>query len=421
MNMRLVCLLIAGMSAFGQSLSGDWVNEHWKLDARGWVRMHLEQTGPALKATGGDGEMTGTFRDGKISLEGKKGKASGTLENGEIHGSAVLDGDEVQWRAYRESSKPAAPVTHTFEPKEFHRVFTGTIAPVLRINSGDTVKTWTVDAGGNDANGKKRSNGGNPETGPFYVEGALPGDQLAVKLTRVRPNRDSASSGGRIVASALNPYYLMNLEQVKNFDSEWTLDREKGIARLKNPTPKLKDFTVPLRPMMGCIAVAPPGEMTFRSGFLGAYGGNMDYNEVREGVTLYLPVFRPGALLFIGDGHAAQGDGELTGDALETSMDVEFTVEVIRDGSRGQNGPRMESADYLMAMGIAGSLPDAFQAGTTELSKWLAKEYGLNPSEVAMVLGSSIRYDIAEVVDPYVNVVAKVSKKALATLSKKQP
>jgi amidase len=159
--------------------------------------------------------------------------------------------------------------------------------------------------------------------------------------------------------------------------------------------------------------------MVYRSGFLGQFGGNMDYNEMREGVTLYLPVFQPGALLFVGDGHALQGDGELTGNALETSMDIEIKVDLIRDGARGQGGPRVENDDYLMAMGIAGSLNEALQTATTELSKWLARDYGLNPAEVSAVLGTSMRYDIAEVVDPYVNVVAKVGKKALAPLKKK--
>jgi acetamidase/formamidase len=140
----------------------------------------------------------------------------------------------------------------------------------------------------------------------------------------------------------------------------------------------------------------------------------MDYNEIREGVTLYLPVFQPGALLFLGDGHAAQGDGELTGDALETSTEYSFTVDVIRN--HRLQGPRAENAEFRMASGIANSLPEALQQATTSLSQWLADDFQLNPNEVAIVLGSSIHYDIAEVVDPLVHVVAKVSKKALEGL-----
>ena len=185
---------------------------------------------------------------------------------------------------------------------------------------------------------------------------------------------------------------------------------------LAKPSEHLKDYRVKLQPMLGCVAVAPPDKQTFRSGWLGSYGGNMDYNSLREGVTLYLPVYQEGALLFVGDGHAAQGDGELTGDALETSMDVEFTVNLIRGQSTG--GPRAENDEYLMAMGIANSLPDAIRQATTQLARWLERDYHLTPNESAVVLGTAIRYDIAELVDPQVNIVAKISKTALAGLAK---
>lgn len=142
----------------------------------------------------------------------------------------------------------------------------------------------------------------------------------------------------------------------------------------------------------------------------------MDYNQVREGVTVYFPVFVPGALLFVGDGHAAQGAGELTGDALETSMDIEFAVDVV--AGHAPPNPRMENTEYLMASGIAGSLDDAFRAATTNLARWLETTYGLNANEVSSVLGTSIVYDIAEVVDPQPHVVAKVPKSVLANLKK---
>jgi acetamidase/formamidase len=151
-----------------------------------------------------------------------------------------------------------------------------------------------------------------------------------------------------------------------------------------------------------------------RTGFLGSYGGNMDYNQMREGTTLYLPVYAPGALLFIGDGHAAQGDGELTGDALETSMQVEFTVNLIKGEAMG--GPRAENDEYLMSLGIGNSLDDALRAATTRLTNWLQKDYKLEPNEAAIVLGTAMRYDIAEVVDPLVHIVAKIPKSALATI-----
>ena len=154
--------------------------------------------------------------------------------------------------------------------------------------------------------------------------------------------------------------------------------------------------------------------MVFRSGYPGRFGGNMDYNRLREGVTLYLPVSQPGAMLFMGDGHAAQGDGELTGNALETSMDIEFTVDVIP--GKGASMPRAEDDEFLMAMGIAGSLTEAFQIATTEMARWLEERHKLKAKEVASVLGMAMLYDIAEVVDPYVNVVARVPKEMLAPI-----
>jgi acetamidase/formamidase len=166
--------------------------------------------------------------------------------------------------------------------------------------------------------------------------------------------------------------------------------------------------------MLGCVGVAPPNGQTFRSGWLGPWGGNMDYNGLREGVTVYLPVFQDGALLFVGDGHALEGDGELTGDALETSMDVEFTVNLIRGMST--QAPRFENDEFLMASGIGGSLQDALQQSTTQLANWLQRDYKLSPNESNIILGAAMRYEIAEVVDPQVHIVAKISKAVLATL-----
>jgi amidase len=133
-----------------------------------------------------------------------------------------------------------------------------------------------------------------------------------------------------------------------------------------------------------------------------------------EGVTLYLPVYHPGALLTMGDAHAAMGDGEVTGSALETSVDVEFTVDVIPGFASA--GPRLENADYIMAMGVAGSVADSIQVATSELANWLKRDYRLSDSEVALLLGAVAKYDITELVDPQFNVVAKVPKGALEGL-----
>jgi acetamidase/formamidase len=389
-----------------------------------------EQFGAARVELKGDGaKVTGTLNELKLegTLEGDRlritlirpngsewGKLEGKLEGDRMAGSVKQGDDEFTWQATRATDGSSAPRTHTFEPTVFHRAFSGAITPALHINPGDTIKTSTVDAGGTDAKGVRRSMGGNPETGPFYVEGAMPGDTLAIKFHRIRLNRDSAGSGDRIVPSAVTPGYFRNAKFNDKFDSEWKLDREAGVAMLAKPTDRLKNFRVKMQPMLGCVGVAPPQNQSFRSGWLGPWGGNMDYNGLREGVTVYLPVFQEGAILFVGDGHALEGDGELNGDALETSMDVEFTVDLIR--GQATQAPRFENDEYLMASGIGGSLQDALQQATTELARWLERDYKLSPNESNVVLGTSIRYDIAEVVDPQVHIVAKVSKTVLAAL-----
>jgi len=384
------------------------------------ARVELKTEGGKITGTLNELKLAGTADGDQIHIiatrpNGKEfGKLDGRVTGDEITGTVKQGDDEFGWNARRARTATGEAKTHVFEPTKFHRAFSGTIPPALHINPGDTIKTTTVDAGGRDSAGKARSMGGNPETGPFYIEGAMPGDTLAIKFHRIRLNRDSAGSGDRIVSGALEAGYYRDAKFDDKFNSEWKLDREAGIAMLAKPTERLKNFKVRMQPMLGCVGVAPPASQSFRSGWLGPWGGNMDYSGLKEGVTVYLPVFQEGAILFVGDGHAVEGDGELNGDALETSMDVEFTVDLVK-GKRTQ-GPRFEDSEYIMASGIAGSLQDALQQATTELARWLERDYKLSANESNIVLGTSIRYDIAEVVDPQVHIVAKVSKAALAQL-----
>jgi acetamidase/formamidase len=415
-------LILLCLPALAQSPAGKWISNTKFFDQDRYNRLELAIDGEKLTGTLGRDHIGGTFRNGAIDLSGKMGDGS-TLElNGRLEGDRIAGSGsvtfkerklELHWEAQR-MAPPAAPRTHTFEPTQFQHYFSESIEPALHINPGDTVKTWSVDAGGWDPKGVRRTSGGNPLTGPFYIEGAVPGDTLVVRFHRIRLNRDTAISGNTIVGSALNSGYVAQRKRVEGYDSDWRIDRQGGFAMLKNPTEKLKDYRVPLAPMLGCVGVAPGGGNQYRSGALGGYGGNMDYNQLREGVTVYLPVNVPGALLFVGDGHASQGAGELTGDALETSMDIEFTVDV--QPGDAPPGPRFESEEYLMASGIAGSLDDAFRGATTNLVRWLEKKYGLNAAEVSSVLGTAMVYDVAEVVDPSIHVVAKISKSILAGL-----
>jgi len=245
----------------------------------------------------------------------------------------------------------------------------------------------------------------------------MPGDAIAITFSRIRLNRDSAQSGRWLVPNDVTPLYFKSATIDTNLTPESRLDRQAGYAVLAKPTPALRDYRVPLAPSLGGVGVAPRGGEAISTQSLGAFGGNMDYNQLREGVTVYLPVFVPGALVFLGDGHAAQGDGELNGDALETSMDVEFLVRLIPNGApltAAEPGPRFENADWLMASGIGNSLTLALQKATTALVRWVKREYALTDTEAALVLGTRVRYDIAEVADDQMHVVAKIEKTALA-------
>lgn len=385
-----------------------------------------------------NGKVTGAFASGK--------KIEGTLQGNVLHfiardanstiectatlsGSTIAgkfvetvtnDTKELNESAITATRMPAPrsgpPQRHEFTPSTFYREFSAAPDPVLHIWPGDTVHTTTVDAGGADERGIRRSLGGNPQTGPFYIETAWPGDTLAIRFTRIRLNRDYAISDDAIVDRAVDSDMAVKLKDTGD-NVRWRLDRERMVATSERPGDHLKSFTVPLRPMLGCVATAP-GRGSVPTGDSGGFGGNMDFNEIIEGVTVYLPVNRPGALLFVGDGHAAQGDGELNGNALETSMEVEFTVSLIRN--KRFSAPRVESESHIMAVGLGGSLEDALRAAISGMSQWLEQDYGLTPSEIAQVLGTSVQLNISEVADRNAGVVAKLSKRSLAALAKKQ-
>ena len=353
--------------------------------------------------------------------ESDSAEYTGTLSGDTITGQAAFtDGGDGShsggaFTARRLPERPAGPARrHEFTPTSYYRQFSAATAPVLHVWPGDTIHTTTVDAGGTDFGGVTRVFGGNPQTGPFYVETALPGDVLAIHIDRLKLNRDWAVSTNGIVPRALSSQLAVKMKDGGK-SVRWRLDRERGVATLAEPGDHLKTYTVPLRPMLGCVGVAPGYAAAPPStGDSGRFGGNMDFNEIAEGATVYLPVQQPGALLYFGDAHAAQGDGELTGDALETSMDVEVTVSVL--AKKSIQTPRVESATHLMAIGLAGSLDDALRTATAGLAQWLEVDYQLTPAEIAEVLGTAIEYSVSEVADRNAGIVAKIRKERLATL-----
>src|SRR6266545_2694340 len=194
--------------------------------------------------------------------------------------------------------------THHFQPDHYHTTI-GAHDPVLRIADGDTVVTTTVDAMGKDASDMSVTPRGNPMTGPFYIEGAEPGDTLALQLDRIAPNRTIGYTGSVVAPNVVDPWDVRELPD--RALAEWRIDRAHGgTATLVKPETKLGNLTLPLAPMLGCFGVAPPRGQAISTATSGEYGGNMDYRGFVAGVTVYFPVFVPGALIHVGDGHAAR-------------------------------------------------------------------------------------------------------------------
>ena len=301
--------------------------------------------------------------------------------------------------------------THFFEPTHFHNTFSFDHEPVLRIKPGDRVVTKTIDARGYDAANDKVGERPNPQTGPFFIEGAEPGDILVVRFEKIEPSRDTAWSSSLLAPYAADPGFLRYQGEREQTTETWQIDKERGVARVASDKIVPVGIEVPLRPMLGCVAVAPARKEAVATSTPGPFGGNMDYNGMVAGVTLMLPVSEPGALLFIGDGHARQGDGEVVGNALEISMDVEFSVDLIKDKTIGW--PRLENAEYIMTIGSARPLLQALQHATTELQGWLMSEFGFDERGSSLLMGHALEYDIANVVDPHFTVVAKISKSFL--------
>jgi amidase len=299
--------------------------------------------------------------------------------------------------------------THRFTPTVYYPTYSFAHPPALRIKAGDRVITKTIDAGGNDENGKQvASIGANPEIGPFYVEGAEPGDMLIVTFEKIETNRKTAFSGSALAPYAGDPQALLQRQPGPAPRVNWTIDKERGVARLENADLLPAVMELPLRPMLGCVGVAPARKEAILSTTPGPWGGNMDYNGLTSGVKVMLPVNEPGALLFMGDGHARQGDGEVVGLGMETSMDVEFTVELVK--KKAIAWPRLENNDYIMVLASERPLLEAFQHATTEMQKLLVADYGFNERGAAAFMGQAVEYEIANVVDPRFTVVAKVRK-----------
>ncbi|MEE3337268.1 MAG: acetamidase/formamidase family protein [Candidatus Latescibacterota bacterium] len=305
---------------------------------------------------------------------------------------------------------------HDFTPDHYHTTI-GWHDPVLEIDSGDTVATMTVDARGRDQTGERVTPRGNPMTGPFFVRGAEEGDTLIVHLEELTPNRPWGWTGGQVAANVLEPGFTPEFHDnpKPQFDDDarpsfrWNVDLEAGTVQLATGDGPMTRTPIALDPMVGCFGVGPAGGQAISTATSSTHGGNMDYRGFRQGTQVQFPVFSPGALFHLGDGHATQGDGEIVGTGVEISFAVRFKVELIK--GRRIGWPRALDDTWMMAVGNARPLDQCVQHATTEMLSWLtSEEIGLDSRTAHHLLGQCVEYDLGNVFDPAYTMVCKIRR-----------
>jgi len=303
---------------------------------------------------------------------------------------------------------PFCMTTHRFIATKWHNTL-GTHPPAITIASGDIVITETIDAHGIDKDGKERAPEPNPMNGPIFVTGAEPGDALRVEILRMTPIRATGWTRGALAANVVDPEFVRGLPPRDKIS--WRIDRQGLTTALDPAVPGLEDFVLPLEPMIGCFGVAPAIGQALSTDTSAENGGNMDYRGFCPGATVWFPVAAPGALFFLGDCHAAQGDGEIVGTGIETCFEVEVRLTV--EKSRNLTWPRGENATDIFSVGNARPLDQALQHATTDMFNWLTGEFGLSPAAASHLMGQVVRYDVGNVFDPAYTMVCRIEKKWL--------
>ncbi|MBD3183428.1 acetamidase [Candidatus Poribacteria bacterium] len=314
-----------------------------------------------------------------------------------------------------------------FKPKKFYYTF-GPHEPALILKPGDSLTTATLDSGSIDHQGNPADEDmlqtspdmefytANPQVGPFYVEGAEIGDTLSLYIQEIKLNRDYASSKFPEGFGVLNiedritgPMGLGEPLPYKEF--QWEIDTDKKTAFLDVPSSKIGKVEISLHPFLGCIGVSPKYGETINSLTPAEHGGNMDCVETKAGTTVYLPVFVRGGLFMFGDVHAAQGDGEICGVALETTAEVTIKIDVIKD--KEIRWPRFEDDTHIMVAASTRPLIDAFRIAHTEMIKWLEQDYGYDRWDAYQLLSQVGTARVGNVVDPKYTVVSKFPREYL--------
>jgi acetamidase/formamidase len=302
----------------------------------------------------------------------------------------------------------AAAATHRLQAATGHPTF-AVRPPVLTVQPGDVVESQTLWGEWYEKPGGRWPG----EVGPIAIAGAEPGDTLVVDILKVLPNRDTAVStqGGRFGALVPDAGTAFLNDPFPRGRYVWRLDRSAMTGTVDLPGSRLRQVTVPLRPMLGRVATAPEGDEAVDGLWPGPFGGNMDAADVREGTRVFLPVFHPGGLFYFGDGHALQGDGEVCGSGLETSMDVAFRFDLVK--KKPIEWPRLQDAEHLMVAGSARPLSDALRIAFVELVGWLVSEHGFDRADAYQLVSQTATVRVANMVDPLYTVVARFPRRYL--------
>ena len=292
----------------------------------------------------------------------------------------------------------------------------GVAQPVARLKPGNILESNSLDCFGNaiqkPGDPLSLAKGDNPLTGPFFVEGAEPGDTLVVHILDLQVDSNQGLGAFAPGFGALNQtnYTPMLHQPLPERVWFYPIDHADNTGTFQALDSNFK-VKIPLHPFLGCIGVAPANGEARSSVVPAEFGGNMDAPEVSAGNTLYLPVSAAGALLYFGDGHAAMGDGEVAGTAIEVPMRVRLRVDVLK--GKQARWPRFENAERIMAAGIYRPVDDAVRIAFTELVNWIHTDYGLSELDAYELLSQVGHAHLTEMVDPNYVVIASIEKKFL--------
>ena len=307
-----------------------------------------------------------------------------------------------------------------FRPDRDQYAFTfGGVAPVRKVQPGTMLRLWTDDAfcgnlrdPADMPSAKLTMPFVNPQTGPFFVEGAEPGDTLALHFVDLSPARDWGASSTIPLFGGLTGTDRTATLQDPLEERTWIyeVDRDRRTVMFQARASDLR-LELPMDPMLGTVGVAPAAGEVRSSLVPDAFGGNMDTPEMRAGASCYLGVNVPGALFSVGDGHYRQGEGESCGTAVEGAMDVWLIVDLVKGG--GPAWPRIETDDYLMVVGSSLPLEDAWRISQAGMVGWLSDLYGLDRLDAYQLLTQVSECPLANVVDVNYSSVTKVRKSLL--------